>query len=207
MKTSLKMGLAGLILFASGAAFAAPGYTTATVSLRAGPDTDYPRIGVLPPGLEVSIEGCIDGWSWCDVIVDGDRGWVAGAFLQYEYERRRVIVHDYGPRLGIPIVTSPWAIIGTPTTAATTGTATAIAGATGRTVMRRRACIAIHRACTRDPSIAITTATTVATIAVTTTAVAATIAITMGGMIATNGTGIIDAFAAMNASRKKYKIP
>jgi len=105
MKKTLALCMGGALLLAANLAFADPGYTTSTVNLRAGPDTDYPSIGVLPPGLEVSIEGCIDGWAWCDVIVDGDRGWVAGDFLQYEYESRRVLVRDYGSRAGIPIVT------------------------------------------------------------------------------------------------------
>ena len=104
MKKILAFSAGGMLL-AANAAFAAPGFTTTTVNLRAGPDTDYPSIGVLPPGLEVSIEGCIEGWSWCDVTVDGDRGWVAGDFLQYEYESRRVYVREYGPRVGIPFVT------------------------------------------------------------------------------------------------------
>ena len=85
-------------------AMAAPGFTTTTVNLRAGPDTDYPVLGVLPPGLPVEIEGCVGGWAWCDVTVDGDRGWIAGSFIEYEYDRRRVVLAQYGRHSDIPIV-------------------------------------------------------------------------------------------------------
>jgi uncharacterized protein YraI len=102
---STRTAFALVLLLAAPAAFAEPGYTTTTVNLRAGPDTDYPVLGVLPPGLPVEIEGCVDGWSWCDVSVDGDRGWIAGSFLEYEYDQRRVVLSRYGRHSDIPIVT------------------------------------------------------------------------------------------------------
>jgi uncharacterized protein YraI len=96
--------LAGLSLVASAAAFAGEGYITANASLRAGPDLGYPVVMRLRAGTPVGIEGCVDGWSWCDVVVGEDRGWVSGAYLQEEYEGRRVLIRDYGVRIGVPIV-------------------------------------------------------------------------------------------------------
>jgi len=104
MKRILLPALIGLSLFAATSAIAAEGYVTANVSLRAGPDVSYPRVLGLPAGTPVTIEGCVDGWTWCDVWVGEDRGWVAAAYLQEEYEGRRVYVPDYGVRIGIPIV-------------------------------------------------------------------------------------------------------
>lgn len=91
--------------FASPAAFAqSAGVVTAYVDLYAGPDAGYPTIAQLPAGTSVSIQGCTEGWGWCDVITMGTRGWVAGTFVQYMYQSQPVYVADYGARIGIPIV-------------------------------------------------------------------------------------------------------
>lgn len=96
-----------LLGFASPAAFAQDlnGVVTAYVDLYAGPDAGYPTIAQLPAGTPVSIQGCTQGWGWCDVITQGLRGWVAATFVQYTYQSQPVYVADYGARIGIPIVT------------------------------------------------------------------------------------------------------
>jgi len=104
MKRVLSL-LIPLCLGASLSAMANEGYVTADIGLQAGPDSEYPTIAELPAGAPVDIQGCIDGWTWCDVIAGEDRGWVPGNFVQEDYNGQRVYVTDYGPRIGIPIVT------------------------------------------------------------------------------------------------------
>jgi uncharacterized protein YraI len=83
---------------------AADGYVTGDATLRAGPDIDYPAVDMIPAGAPIGIEGCTDGWEWCDVVFNDERGWVAGNFIQDEYDNQPVLVPAYGERLGIPIV-------------------------------------------------------------------------------------------------------
>lgn len=111
MNRLTRLALASLSLASFSLAFpvlaqAADGYVTGNVNLRAGPDPSYPLVDQLPAGTEVDVQGCTDGWEWCDVINanDGSRGWIAGNFIQYEYEDQPVLLPEYGAQIGIPIV-------------------------------------------------------------------------------------------------------
>lgn len=104
MKRLRWIGLA-LLLVAPLWAQASDGFVTANVNLRAGPDVDYPWIATIPGGSRVTIQGCTAGWGWCDVIAFGNRGWMLGDYLRYDYGNRRALLPEYGARVGIPIVT------------------------------------------------------------------------------------------------------
>ncbi len=106
MKRKLWSSLAALCLAVPVGAFAAEGYVVDNVNLRAGPDPSYPLVDQMPAGTEVDVQGCTDGWEWCDVINEGDgsRGWIAGNYIQYEYRDQPVLLSDYGAQIGIPIV-------------------------------------------------------------------------------------------------------
>lgn len=110
MKRLVRFALASLSLASASLAFpalaqAADGYVTGNVTMRAGPDAGYPLIDRIPAGTEVNVQGCTEGWEWCDVIVYGNRGWVAGNYIEYEYQDRPVLLPSYGAQIGIPIVT------------------------------------------------------------------------------------------------------
>jgi len=106
MKRLVWSALATLSLAIPMLAYASDGYVTGNVNLRAGPDPGYPLVDQLPAGTEVNVQGCTDGWEWCDVINDGDgsRGWIAGNFIQYEYQDQPVLLPEYGADIGIPII-------------------------------------------------------------------------------------------------------
>ena len=81
------------------------GYLNASVTMRAGPSPEYPPIVYLPYDTWVSVQGCLNGWEWCDVIANGYRGWVPGNYVLYDYQGAPVLLPYYGARIGIPIVT------------------------------------------------------------------------------------------------------
>ena len=83
------VSLASLSLAVPALAHAADAYVTGNVNLRAGPDPAYPLIDRIPAGTEVDVQGCTDGWEWCDVIVFGNRGITQAARNRALLHRRR----------------------------------------------------------------------------------------------------------------------
>lgn len=87
------------------AAMAQNAVTTRGVNVRAGPDSSYPLVASLPPGAAVSVGGCLDSYTWCDVYTGNVRGWVYANYLTYPYQSSQVPIYNYGPALGIPLIT------------------------------------------------------------------------------------------------------
>ena len=96
---------ASVALSLPGLAKATDAYVTRNVNVRAGPDASYPLVGQLQAGSGVDVQGCTADWEWCDVIAFGNRGWVAGNFIEYEYQDQPVLLPTYGARIGVPIIT------------------------------------------------------------------------------------------------------
>jgi uncharacterized protein YraI len=87
------------------AAEASPGYSTANVNLRTGPDTDFPSVGVIPEGAPIDVRGCLRDESWCDVIWGPNRGWVYSEYLGFDYRGQTTLLPDVGiAAFGIPVV-------------------------------------------------------------------------------------------------------
>jgi uncharacterized protein YraI len=91
-------------LFIATSAFAQTAYLSHRTSLRAGPDARYPQVAWINAGATVSVNGCVQGYRWCDVSVNGIHGWANARHLQYGYQNRRVIVYGNGLAFGAPIV-------------------------------------------------------------------------------------------------------
>jgi uncharacterized protein YraI len=91
----------GLIIPA--VALAESAYTTKTVNMRAGPSREYEVVTQVGGGTPVEVGGCVDDWTWCDVIAGPDRGWVYAGNLEYPYQGRRVVILTNGPAIGLVI--------------------------------------------------------------------------------------------------------
>jgi uncharacterized protein YraI len=100
----LAAGLTLAAIAAPSLAQAQNAYTTDYVNLRAGPGLEYPVVFEVPQGQPLQSYGCLDGYSWCDVSVDGYRGWIAGEFVAYAYGGSYVPLYVYGPRFHVPII-------------------------------------------------------------------------------------------------------
>jgi len=85
-------------------AFATEAYTTASTWLRAGPDTSFLSIERVPRDTLVDVYGCTNGYGWCDVDVDGERGWLPSSRLQFVYNGRRGPASILAPLLGLMIL-------------------------------------------------------------------------------------------------------
>lgn len=97
--------LAAFVCSLPAAALAQEAYTNRTANVRAGPDRSYPIVAQLPPGVGLQVIGCIDDYSWCDVVFDDNRGWVYAGSLVYPYQSGRVPILGYGAVIGLPIIT------------------------------------------------------------------------------------------------------
>ncbi|WP_171946467.1 SH3 domain-containing protein [Hyphomicrobium sp. CS1GBMeth3] len=95
-KLKLIIAAMGIVVGAGAAAHAAPGYSTANVNMRAGPDIDFPRVNLIPEGTPVDIRGCLSDESWCDVVWGGSRGWVVSEYLAFEYRGQYMPLPDIG---------------------------------------------------------------------------------------------------------------
>jgi uncharacterized protein YraI len=100
----LKTILIALALLVPALAEAQLAYATKDVHMRAGPRRDYPVVAILPANAQVTVQGCLADYSWCDVIAPAVRGWVWAGNLAYLYQNAPVPLIEYGPRIGIVVV-------------------------------------------------------------------------------------------------------
>lgn len=90
MRTLTKLAgalLAGTILLPSSALAQAAMTGTATVvtdlNLRVGPGPGYYVVTTIPTASSITVYGCVQDLSWCDVDWNGTRGWVYATYISY----------------------------------------------------------------------------------------------------------------------------
>ncbi len=89
----------------SASAFAAEGVAIHSGTLRAGPGNSYPVVAAVSTGEDLTIFGCLNGYSWCDVSADGDRGWLSGARIEFLRSGARVSLSDNYDSFGLVFIT------------------------------------------------------------------------------------------------------
>jgi len=99
------LALAAIAVFLPALAAAQQASAINPVALRAGPDAGYPFVASYDAGTPLTVQGCIENYSWCDVSgPNGYRGWAQAGDIGYPYQQRQVPVLGYGAAIGIPVV-------------------------------------------------------------------------------------------------------
>ena len=101
----LVSSFAVLLLAVCGTAGAQNAYTARSLGLHAGPDRSYPLVAQVDEGMPLEVHGCLDGWSWCDVSAEGNRGWMYGGGIYFDYNGGTDWLYSYGPQVGVPVIT------------------------------------------------------------------------------------------------------
>jgi len=106
MRTSgcLRLLFCLCLLTVSAAAAAQNAVTSHPVGVFAGPDDSYPLVARLDTDSPVQVMGCLDDWSWCDVVFSDNRGWVYAPDIEYGYDGGYVPFYTYAPSFGVPVV-------------------------------------------------------------------------------------------------------
>ena len=79
-------------------------YVSKEVNLRAGPSADYPVVAILGAGVNITVEGCMSDYRWCDVSVGPNRGWLYAGNIVYPYQGAHVPLLTYGSAIGIGVI-------------------------------------------------------------------------------------------------------
>ncbi len=100
-KSLIAAALVAGVMFLPGAALGSTAYIAESTALRAGPDDNYPAVRSVREGQIVNVYGCLPDWSFCDVSVRSERGWIDAEDLFVDYRDRRRFLVDVAPYAGI----------------------------------------------------------------------------------------------------------
>lgn len=103
-KTAASAFVAGLLSYsAASAATEATAWTD--LNLRSGPGAMYEVVGVIPAEGVVSVEGCLDAASWCQVTYEGMSGWASGDYLTAMVDDAPVAIYPNRQQVMVGTVT------------------------------------------------------------------------------------------------------
>lgn len=80
------------MMLASVSALAQTAMTLREVNMRAGPDAVFPVVTWLNSQDIVQVQGCVEGFTWCDVVAGRQRGWVNAHYLRNVFPSRVPVV-------------------------------------------------------------------------------------------------------------------
>ena len=79
---------------------------TTELNIRSGPGPMHEVVGVIPSGGSVTLSGCLDDGSWCQVDSAGTVGWASGGYLSVAAAASEpVIVAEQRTEVSVPVVT------------------------------------------------------------------------------------------------------
>ncbi len=60
------------------------GFARSGANLRAGPANEYPRVATVVGGDSLTVYGCVNDFSWCDVRWREARGWLPAGVVEFD---------------------------------------------------------------------------------------------------------------------------
>jgi len=81
MFTKTAVSALALLIVAGTASAQSEASAYTDLNLRAGPGPMYEIIGLIPADMVVSVAGCLEAASWCEVTYNGMTGWASGDYL------------------------------------------------------------------------------------------------------------------------------
>jgi len=78
---------------------------SANLNMRAGPNTNYPVVMVVPVQSSITLLGCLNGVTWCEGVYQGYHGWMNARYLQVYDGGRYAFVSDYARVATVPSLT------------------------------------------------------------------------------------------------------
>lgn len=102
MRSAFVFALAAVLL-SSPALARTDAFVRSNTNLRAGPGTSYPILTKATAGKPVVLLACLDGATWCEAEVGGERGWISGQYLRLTADGRTLL--SAKAVAGVPIAT------------------------------------------------------------------------------------------------------